>query len=67
MLKYLGISSFFLDEENIISKLNLLQKLERTDPYHTNYTLQERIQNSLECLPQGHRKYALAQIGRAHV
>ena len=60
MLKYLGISSFFLDEENIISKLNLLQKLERTDPYHTNYTLQERIQNSLECLPQGHRKYALA-------
>ena len=60
MLKYLGISSFFLDEENIISKLNLLQKLERTDPYHTNYTLQERIQNSLECLPQRHRKYALA-------
>ncbi len=60
MFKYLGISSFFLDEENIISKLNLLQKLERTDPYHTNYTLQERIQNSLECLPQRHRKYALA-------
>lgn len=60
MYKYLGISSFFLDEENIISKLNLLQKLERIDPYHTNYTLQERIQNSLECLPPKYRKFALA-------
>lgn len=60
MFKYLGIESDFLDKENIISKLNLLQKLERTDPYHTNYTLQERIQNSLECLPEKRRKYALA-------
>lgn len=60
MFKYLGIESNFLDKENIISKLNLLQKLERTDPYHTNYTLQERIQNSLECLPEKRRKYALA-------
>lgn len=60
MFKYLGINSEFLDKENIISKLNLLQKLERTDPYHTSYTLQERIQNSLECLPASRRKYALA-------
>lgn len=60
MFKYLGIESNFLDKENIISKLNLLQKLERTDPYHSNYTLQERIQNSLECLPEKRRKYALA-------
>lgn len=60
MFKYLGIGSDFLDKENIISKLNLLQKLERTDPYHTSYTLQERIQNSLECLPEKNRKYALA-------
>ena len=60
MFKYFGIESDFLDKENIISKLNLLLKLERTDPYHTNYTLQERIQNALECLPQEHRKYALA-------
>ena len=52
MFKYFGIGSDFLDKENIISKLNLLQKLERADPYHTNYTLQERIQNSLECLPE---------------
>ena len=60
MFKYLGIESEFLDKENIISKLNLLQKLERTDPYHTNYTLQERIQNSLECLPEERRASALA-------
>lgn len=60
MFKYLGIGSEFLDKENIISKLNLLQKLERTDPYHTNYTLQERIQNSLECLPVEQRAPALA-------
>lgn len=60
MFKYFGIDSSFLDKENIISKLNLLQKIERTDPYHTNYTLQERIQNSLECLPGERRKYALA-------
>lgn len=60
MFKYLGIESNFLDKECIISKLNLLQKIERTDPYHTNYTLQERIQNSLECLPEKYRKYALA-------
>lgn len=60
MFKYLGIESEFLDKERIISKLNLLQKLERTDPYHTNYTLQERIQNSLECLPKKQRKPALA-------
>lgn len=60
MFKYFGIDSRFLDKENIISKLNLLQKIERTDPYHTNYTLQERIQNSLECLSEKHRKYALA-------
>ncbi len=60
MFKYLGIDSEFLDEENIISKLNLLQKLERTDPYNASYTLQERIRNSLECLPQVHRKAALA-------
>ena len=40
--------------------MNLLLKLERSDPYHTNYTLQERIQNSLECIPREHRKYALA-------
>lgn len=60
MFKYFGIDSEFLDKENIISKLNLLLKLERSDPYHTNYTLQERIQNSLECIPREHRKYALA-------
>lgn len=60
MFKYLGIESGFLDKENIISKLNLLQKIERTDPYHTNYTLQERIQNSLECLPEERRASALA-------
>lgn len=60
MLKYLGIDAAFLEEENIISKLNLLQKIERLDPYHTRYTLQQRIQNSLECLPTRYRKYALA-------
>lgn len=60
MYKYLGIESDFLEAENIISKLNLLQKIERLDPYHTSYTLQQRIQNSLECLPYAYRKYALA-------
>lgn len=60
MFKYLGIESDFLESENIISKLNLLQKIERLDPYHTSYTLQQRIQNSLECLPYRFRKYALA-------
>ena len=34
MFKYFGIDSEFLDKENIISKLNLLLKLERSDPYH---------------------------------
>lgn len=60
MFKYLGIEAGFLEEENVISKLNLLQKIERLDPYHTSYTLQQRIQNSLECLPSNYRKYALA-------
>lgn len=60
MYRYLGIESGFLEEENIISKLNLLEKIERLDPYHTSYTLQQRIQNSLECLPAEYRKYALA-------
>lgn len=60
MFKYLGIEADFLEEENIISKLNLLQKIEQLDPYHASYTLQKRIQNSLECLPPEHRKYALA-------
>lgn len=60
MFKYWGIDSEFLEEENIISKLNLLLKIERMDPYNATGTLQDRIQNSLEGLPQQYRKYALA-------
>lgn len=60
MYKYLGISSDFLEQEHIIAKMDLLQKVERLDPYNASFTLQQRIQNSLECLPPEYRKYALA-------
>lgn len=60
MIGYFGFDSEFIDNENIISKLNLLFQLERMDPYLNDSTLQERIQNSLQYIPKEYRQYVLA-------
>ena len=60
MLSYFGFDSKFIDNENIISKLNLLLQLERMDPYSNESTLQERIQIALQYIPSEFRQYALA-------
>lgn len=52
--------SKFIDNENIISKLNLLLQLERMDPYSSDSTLQERIRISLQYVPACYRQYVLA-------
>lgn len=54
----------FLDKENIIAKLHLLLKLERSDPYSNKKVplkpLEDRIQTSLGYIPEEHRRYVLA-------
>lgn len=60
MIDYFGFDSKFIDNENIISKLNLLFQLERMDPYSNTSTLRERIQISLQYLPREYRQYVLA-------
>lgn len=60
MISYFGFDSKFIDNENIISKLNLLFRLERMDPYANDSTLQERIQISLQYIPCEYRQYVLA-------
>lgn len=60
MLSFFGFDSCFIDNENIISKLNLLFQLERMDPYSNETTLQERIQTSLQYIPSEYRQYVLA-------
>lgn len=60
MISYFGFDSKFIDNENIISKLNLLFQLERMDPYSNESTLQERIQVSLQYIPKEYRPYVLA-------
>lgn len=60
MISYFGFDSKFIDNENIISKLNLLFQLERMDPYSNDSTLQERIQISLQYVPPEYRQYVLA-------
>ena len=60
MISYFGFDSKFIDNENVISKLNLLFRLERMDPYANDSTLQERIQISLQYIPREYRQYVLA-------
>lgn len=60
MDSYFGLDSKFVDSENIISKLNLLFRLERMDPYSTDSTLRERIQISLQYIKPEYRQFALA-------
>lgn len=60
MISYFRFDSKFIDNENIISKLNLLFQLERMDPYLNDSTLQERIQVSLQYVPHEYRQYVLA-------
>ena len=60
MISYFGFDSKFIDNENIISKLNLLFQLERIDTYAAAGTLQERIQISLQYIEKEYRQYVLA-------
>lgn len=60
MIDYFGFDSRFIDNENIISKLNLLLQLERMDPYLNDSTLKERIKIALQYVKGEYRQYVLA-------
>lgn len=63
-MKNIPIDPDFLDKENIISKLSLLQTLERMWPYQSpcigTASLFDRIDHSLGFIPKEMRSYALA-------
>lgn len=64
MWNNLGLDPLFIDREEIVSKLQLLALLERSDPYPIsgigNIPLMDRIERSLRYIPPEHRNGALA-------
>lgn len=64
MWNNLGLDPEFIDREEIVSKLQLLALLERSDPYPVsgigNIPLMDRIERSLRFIPKEHRNGALA-------
>lgn len=64
MWSNLGLDSKFIDREEIVSKLQLLALLEKSDPYPIsgigNIPLMDRIERSLRYIPKEHRNGALA-------
>lgn len=64
MWSNLGLDPKFIDREEIVSKLQLLALLERSDPYPVsgmgNVPLMDRIERSLRYIPEKHRNGALA-------
>lgn len=60
----LGISSGFIEDEDIISKLQIVAQLEKSDPYPIKgvggIPLMNRIEHSLRYLPIEHREPVLA-------
>jgi hypothetical protein len=63
----LDVDSNFIDTEDIVSKLHLIEHIERSSPYPQSggRPYFERVKDSLKNIPLEHQKYALALFANA--